>query len=401
MKWSDSPMRRRGLVAGLAMASIVLSISACGSPKEAATGGGDAAGSPVKVGLVYSKSGALATYGKQYLEGFKAGLDYATDGTGKVGNRKVEFTEVDDAGDATKAISGAKDLIGQGYKIIAGSTASGVATQVAPLAEQNKVLFISGPAATDAVTGAGKHVFRSGRQTWQDIRTSAASVGDVKGKKVTVFAQDSAFGQANVAAVKAVLGGAGANVDQLLVPASATDLTPFATQAKAAKPDLLFVAWAGATAQAMWTALGQQGVFDATTVSTGLDIKPTWAAYGPVADKITFLSHYFAGAAGTEQEKAMTERVTKAGGTVDLFTVDGFTAAQMVVHAAAKGDDVEAMVGALEGWSFDGVKGKLTIRTEDHALLQPMFVAKLSGGTATLVKKLEADEVAPPVAAKK
>ena len=97
----------------------------------------------------------------------------------------------------------------------------------------------------------------------------------------------------------------------------------------------------------------------------------------------------------------MTDAVTKAGSQVDLFTVDGFTAAQLVVHAAEKGDDVEAMVGALEGWSFDGVKGKLTIRTEDHALLQPMFVAKLSGGTATLVKKLEADEVAPPVAAKK
>ena len=37
------------------------------------------------------------------------------------------------------------------------------------------------------------------------------------------------------------------------------------------------------------------------------------------------------------------------------------------------------MITALEGWSFDGVKGKMTIRTEDHALLQPMFQAKLTG----------------------
>ncbi|MCC5574025.1 substrate-binding domain-containing protein [Microtetraspora sp. AC03309] len=392
------------LPAVLTAATALLLAAACGSPGTAESGsGGTGSTEPIKVGLVYSKSGPLASYGKQYMEGFQAGLDYATNGSKKIGDRAVEVTEVDDAGDPAKAVSAAKDLIGKGYKILAGSTSSGVATQVAPIAEQNKVLFISGPAATDAVTGAGTYTFRSGRQTSQDINTAAAFIGDVQGKKVLVFAQDSAFGQANVAGVQAVLGAKGAKVEPLLVPASATDFTPFATQAKEAKGDLLFVAWAGTTAQAMWTALGQQGVFEATTVVTGLDITATWPAYGPVADKVNFLSHYFAGAAGTEQEKAMTERVTKAGGTVDLFTGDGFTAAQMIVHAAEKGGDPDAMVQSLSGWSFDGVKGKMTVRAEDHALLQPMFQAKLTGGatpTAELVKKLEADAVAPAVATK-
>ena len=394
-------MRTRGLIPGLVVAA-VLAVSACGSPQEAANGSG--AEAPVKVGLVYSKSGALASYGKHYAEGFKAGLDWATKGTNKIGKRPVEVTEVDDAGDPAKAVSAAKDLIGKGYKIIAGSTSSGVALQVAPLAEQNKVLFISGPAATDAITGVGKYTFRSGRQTWQDIRTAAAFVGDVSGKKITVLAQDTAFGQANVAAVKAVMGGAGATVDSILVPASATEFTPFATQARNAKPNLLFVAWAGTTAQAMWLSLGQQNVFSATTVVTGLDISPTWVAYGPVGAQVSFLAHYFAGAAGTEAEKAMTERVTKAGGTVELFTPDGFTAAQMIVHAAEAGDDVDKMVAALEGWSFDGVKGKITVRPEDHAMLQPMFQAKLTGGAtpkAELVKTLDPASVAPPVTPKK
>lgn len=394
---------RRSAALLLAVAATLLA-TACGSPEKAATGG-DSNTAPFKVGLVYSKSGPLASYGKQYAEGFRAGLDYATKGTGKVGKRTIEVTESDDGGDPAKAVSAAKDLIGQGYKVLAGSTASGVALQVAPLADQNNVLFISGPAATDAITGVNGHTFRSGRQTWQDIRTAASFVGNVSGKKVLVFAQDSAFGQANVAAVKTVMGGQGASVNQLLVPASAADLTPFATQVKAAKPDLLFVAWAGTTAQAMWTAMGQQGVFDVTTVVTGLDSTSTWPTYGPVAAKVSFLAHYFAGAAGTDVEKAMTERVGKAGGTVDLFTPDGFTAAQMVVRAAEAGDDVAAMVKALEGWSFDGVKGKLTIRPEDHALLQPMFQVKLTG-TATapkaeLVRKLDPDAVAPPVATKK
>ncbi|MCZ7378267.1 MULTISPECIES: substrate-binding domain-containing protein [unclassified Micromonospora] len=392
---------RRVFLSAATMMAAALAATACGSPQDTATGGGDSA-APVKVGLVYSQSGALASYGKQYIEGFKAGLDFATKGTGKVGDRKIELTEVDDAGDPAKAVSAAKDLIGKGTKIIAGSTASGVALQVAPIAAQNKVLFISGPAATDAVTGANKYTFRSGRQSYQDVVTAKSFIGDPTGKKVVVFAQDGAFGDANEAAVKAVIGGAGATVSSVRAPASATEFTPFASQIKTAKPDLLFVAWAGTTAPAMWQTLDQQGVLASTTVVTGLDIRASWPTFGAAGTKISFLSHYFDGASDTEASKALKAKVN----TIDLFHPDGFAAAQMVVRAAQEGgDDVDKMVTALEGWSFDGVKGKMTIRAADHALLQPMFQAKLAGSgtafTATAQKSLTGDETAPPAVAMK
>ncbi|MFI6066268.1 substrate-binding domain-containing protein [Micromonospora sp. NPDC051227] len=392
---------RRAFLSAATMMAAALAATACGSPQDTATGGGDSA-APVKVGLVYSQSGALASYGKQYIEGFKAGLDFATKGTGKVGDRKIELTEVDDAGDPAKAVSAAKDLIGKGTKIIAGSTASGVALQVAPIAAQNKVLFISGPAATDAVTGANKYTFRSGRQSYQDVVTAKSFIGDPTGKKVVVFAQDGAFGDANEAAVKAVIGSAGATVSSVRAPASATEFTPFASQIKAAKPDLLFVAWAGTTAPAMWQTLDQQGVLSSTTVVTGLDIRASWPTFGAAGAKISFLSHYFDGASDTEASKALKAKVD----TIDLFHPDGFAAAQMVVRAAQEGgDDVDKMVTALEGWSFDGVKGKMTIRAADHALLQPMFQAKLTGSgtafTATAQKSLTGDETAPPAVAMK
>ncbi|MFI7158082.1 substrate-binding domain-containing protein [Micromonospora chalcea] len=391
---------RRVFLTAATSVAVVLAATACGSPQDTASGGGDAA-APVKVGLVYSQSGPLASYGKQYIEGFKAGLDFATKGTGKVGDRTIEVTEADDAGDPAKAVSAAKDLIGKGTKIIAGSTSSGVALQVAPIAAQNKVLFISGPAATDAVTGANKYTFRSGRQSWQDVVTARSFIGDAGGKKVVVFAQDGAFGDANEAAVKAVIGGAGANVSSVRAPASATEFTPFASQIKAAKPDLLFVAWAGTTAGAMWQTLDQQGVLASTTVVTGLDIRASWPTFGAAGSKISFLSHYFDGASDTEAAKAAKAKVP--GGMLDLFHPDGFAAAQMVVRAVQEGgDDVEKMVKALEGWEFEGVKGTMKIRAEDHALLQPMYQAKLSGSgttfTATAQKSLTGDESAPPVA---
>ncbi|BCJ60085.1 substrate-binding domain-containing protein [Micromonospora endophytica] len=394
---------RRVFLSTATMMAAALAATACGSPQDTASGGGDSA-APVKVGLVYSQSGALASYGKQYIEGFRAGLDFATNGTNKVGDRAIEITEVDDAGDPAKAVSAAKDLIGKGNKIIAGSTASGVALQVAPIAAQNKVLFISGPAATDAVTGANKYTFRSGRQSYQDVVTAKSFIGDPTGKKVVVFAQDGAFGDANEAAVKEVIGGAGATVSAVRAPASATEFTPFASQIKSAKPDLLFVAWAGSTAPAMWQTLDQQGVLTSTTVVTGLDIRASWPTFGAAGTKISFLSHYFDGASDTEAAKAAKAKVP--GGTLDLFHPDGFAAAQMVVRAAQEGgDDVDKMISALEGWSFEGVKGTMTIRAEDHALLQPMYQANLAGSgenfTATAQKALTGEETAPPVQAMK
>lgn len=171
---------------------LLVGCTAAGQAGGESGSGGD---ETVKVGLVYSRTGLLAAYGKQYRDGFMAGLDHATKGTGKAGGHRIEVTEQDDAGDPGKAVSAAKNLIGKGYKVLAGTTDSGVALQMAPLAAQNKVLYVDGPAATDAVTGVNTYTFRSGRQSYQDILTAGTMLGDPKGKKVTVLAQDSTFGQ--------------------------------------------------------------------------------------------------------------------------------------------------------------------------------------------------------------
>jgi branched-chain amino acid transport system substrate-binding protein len=234
------------------------------------------------VGIVYSRTGLLAAYGAEYIQGLKLGLKYATNGTNKVNGKDINLTLVDDKTDAATAVNAAKDLIGQGYKILAGSTSSGVALQVAPLAAQNKVLFISGPAASDAITGVNKYTFRSGRQTLQDVNTVNSFLKGA-GKKVVVLDQDSVFGHGNYAAVKALVGGKGHTVTEISVPLTATDFTPFAQQVKNANADLVFVAWAGSTAAALWMSLDLQNVFTGPDVVTGLAVRATWGALGDPA----------------------------------------------------------------------------------------------------------------------
>lgn len=391
---------RKSLLAGAALA-VTMALAACAPGTNTTPGGsGDNGGSsaPIKVGIIYSETGPLGEYGKTYRAGLEAGLKYATEGSNKVNGRELQVTYVDDGGDADKAVTQAKDQIGQGAKIIGGTVVSGIALKMAEQAEQNKVLYISGPAATDALQGVNQYTFRSGRQSLQDVAT--AGTFTKPDGKIVVFAQDTAFGQGNVQAVKAVLGARGADVQPILVPEDATEFTPFARQIIDARPDMVFVAWAGATSGAMWQGLSQQGVLDQTTVVTGLGDRSTFNAYGEASDKIDFLSHYFPTCCDNPINKAMTDSITQAGGTPDLFSPDGFVAGQMIAHAAAQGDDPDKMVAALEGWKFDGPKGSYTIRASDHALLQPMFQAKLvrdgNSWKPELVKTVSPEDAAPP-----
>ncbi|KRC58445.1 amino acid ABC transporter substrate-binding protein [Agromyces sp. Root81] len=386
------------------IAAATIALVGCAPTATGESGATDSA-EPVKIAMITSQTGPLAGYVAAYTAGFEAGLDYATDGTGMVDGRELQIEWADDQGNPDTAVSKAKDFIGQGYQILAGTAASGIATALAEQAEQNQVLYISGAAAADAITGVNEYTFRSGRQTYQDVATAGTFIGDPAGQKVVVFAQDNAFGQGNLAGVQAVLGGQGANVEGVLVAEDATEFTPFAQQIIDSAPDLVFVAWAGASSGAMWTALQQQGVFEQVPVVTGLGDVATFGAFGEASSDISFLSHYFEGATGTDAEAAMIEYMEAEGTTPDLFSPDGFVTAQLIVQAVREGGDtVDGMIAALEGWTFDSVKGEITVRADDHAMIQQMYQAKLvQDGTSwvpELVDTVDAEVVAPPVAGK-
>ena len=391
----------KGRIVALALVTTIAAALAGGANARVEAKG--AAAEPIRIGVVYSRTGLLASYGAQYIQGLRYGLAYATQGKMTVNGRRIELTLADDGTDPTKAVAAGRDLIGKGYKILVGSVSSGVALQMAPLAAQNRVLFISGPAASDAVTGINKYTFRSGRQSYQDVLTASSYLGGGAGKNVVVFAQDSAFGIGNFAAVKSVMEDLGGNkVSRILVPLSAQDFTPFAQQLRNSNASLAFIAWAGTTAPAMWRALEQQNVFANMKVVTGLDQRASYSTFGPVASRISFLSHYVSNGPKNKVNDFLVRSMRKRSQVPDLFTPDGFVAGQMIVRALQRGSasDVDRMISALEGWEFTGPKGQQQIRASDHAMLQPMFQVQLKQTNGkwspVVLKRLRAKFTAPP-----
>jgi branched-chain amino acid transport system substrate-binding protein len=401
--------RVRRTTAGLTgLVVVALAAAACGSPAGSTRGSSKTSAGPVKVGMVYEKTGIYSAYAQEYQQGFTIGLSYATGGTGTVNGHKVEVTWDDDGDNPTTAVTDFKSLVGAGYKIIGGSIDSGIATQLAPLAAQNKVLYISGPAAADQITGANKYTFRSGRQTYQDVMAAKSFVaGAGNGQKIVVLAQDYAFGLSYVTDARKVFGAAGDTVVPVLVPLTTTDFTPTALRVKALHPSLIFLAWAGTTGAALASALDQQGVFAHAKVVTGLANIATYPFYGSAGTKFSYLSLYFYQASHNVANDYLIRAMKQRYNAVpDLFTADGFVAAQMVAHAIAAGGgtNVDAMIKALDGWSFLAPKGLQQIRAADHAMLQPMFQARLvehstTDFTPVLLRTLTPAQTAPPVAA--
>ena len=339
-----------------------------------------------KVGIITCKTGAFAAYGDAYLAGWTAGLDYITKGTGKVGKRKIEVLDIVD--DKTTDVAGAtaafKDLVSRGAKAIIGTCNSSMAMALAPLAAANKVIYISGPAALDDLSGVNRYTFRSGRQSQQDVKGALAYLKNTAGEKIITFAEDYSFGYGNASAVQYFLQGTGTTVlDPVMVPITTKDVTTYAKRVKDAHADITFVAFAGFVNP--WIAIAQQGLAQTTTIVTGMANYATWDLIGSVGGaNFKFISSYFGGAGKNPIEDFMLASLTKQGKRPDLMNPEGFNAALMVARLSQADttgkDGVAKLIRSLEGYGFDSVKGKIKIRAIDHAVIQPMFLCNLVKG---------------------
>jgi len=363
---------KTALVAALAIALVA----------PVSTAPANAAGE-IKIGVITSTSGGLKSYGDAYIDGLEWGLKYYTNGKNSVDGRKFVITKKDDGADPTSATASFKDMVGNGTNIIVGTASSTVAKVLAPLASQNKVLYISGPAKEDAVTSASnKYVFRSGNTSLQDF-APLQNIKPIKGKKVILFVEDNVFGLGNIYAAKAYLASKGALFEEIKVPTTTVDFTPFAKRAADAKGAYIFIAWSNAaTAGAMFTALAQQKAYATARPITGLAGVASYDIYGTLLEGANAIltNSYFPGVVKNKVASAIAADYAKAGKTQDLFTSTGVNAAQMIIEAV-KGNadlDVDKMITTLESFSFVGLTGLTTVNKVNHTLIQSMFLTKLT-----------------------
>ena len=378
-------MSKRSLLATAAVAALAI-LAPSMAPAQAAN--------DIKIGVITSTSGALKSYGDAYVDGLTWGLKYYTGGKMTINGQKLVVTTKDDAADPASATAAFKDMVGNGTKVIVGTASSGVALTLAPLAAQNKVLYISGPAKNDGITSAAnKYVFRSGNTSTQDL-APLAGIKPISGRKVVLFVEDNAFGAGNIAAAKALMAPKGATFQEIKVPTSTSDFTPFAKQAADAKGSYIFIAWSNAlTAGAMLTALKQQGAFLKQRPITGLAGAAVYNIYGALFEGTNAIltNSYFGGVGKSKAAADLAATFSASKKAQDLFTCTGADAAKMIVQALTGNPElsVDKAISKLEGYSWVGVKGLMKVDPTSHVLVQPMFLVSLKKTAAGYAPQLD------------
>lgn len=378
-----------------------------------------AEGEEIVVGMMTDASGLLAIYGPMLERGFELGLDYATDGSGQVAGKTINVVVKDTASNPETGVSLAREAIeSDGAQVLVGSPSSPVALAVAGVAAENEVVYISAPAASPALTGENfsPYVFRAGRTSGQDALTMGAALMEI-GTKFVQISQDNAFGRGSAAAFYNTVKGLGGEfvindtadgAGSVFAPPETTDFTPYVNQILDSGAEVLIVTWSGTGFVPMFQQMQQLGIFDAMTVATGFGDNQTMSQGYADAEGSVGVSVYHYSLYENEVNSWLVEQHQERFGTPpDLFTESGFNAAIMLVQAleATGGDPAaEGLIAALEGMSFEGPKGTYTVRPEDHVLLQPMTLVKLTDTAAPdfkffeLVTKYEPEQTAPPCA---
>ncbi|MCG7344373.1 substrate-binding domain-containing protein [Sporosarcina sp. ACRSL] len=363
----------------------------------------------IKIGVLASLTGALESYGKQTKQGFELGLEYATDGTMEVAGKKIEFVFEDTETKPEVAVQKATKLLEEDkVDFLVGSSSSGDTLAVLPLAEEYEKIMIVEPAVADSITGSefNPYIFRTGRNSSQDAVAGAAAIAG-PGVKIATFAPDYSFGWDGIKAFKKAAEDLGAEiiVEEYADPA-ATDFTSNLQKIIEAKPDYLFVVWAGANSP--WNQIADLKMQEkGIKISTGAPDIPALSIMEPLVGMEGFSVYYHTLPNNPINDWLVKEHKARYNGEVpDLFTPGGMTAAIAIVEALKKSEgdaDANKLIDIMEGMSFDTPKGKMTFREEDHQALQTLYSIKLEKQDGVpypvpvLIRELSPEETEPPI----
>jgi len=370
-----------------------------------------AAADTIKIGATEPLSGTFKDIGERYLEGVQYAAKVINENGGLLG-KKVEVVPIDTELKPDVATRKAQAMIlKDGVKFFCGGTGSSVGAAMSQLAmKEDAIMFTYGMDAA-SMTGekCNRHFFRPGGST--DGRSFAIARMIVKKgfRKVGIIAQDYSFGHEAVDAFKkklAELSPSTSIVAEIYHPLGTKDYAPYASQLIAAAPDVIFTSnWGNDL-----TLLLKQGrpmglkskvvsyyINDEVMISSLGDDN---LILGDMGAEIYMIS------IPTPKNREFVEKFHKDKGYYPTWLRGkSYMATMFWAEAVRKAGstDIEAVVKAWEGLTYDGPAGLWTMRACDHQAQVPYWTAEVVKdnpffkhafvGTAAMV---EAGDVAVP-----
>jgi branched-chain amino acid transport system substrate-binding protein len=339
----------------------------------------------IKLAVIEPLSGNFKDIGERYLAGVEYGVQKINEQGGLLG-KKVELIAVDSELKPDVATRKATNLIlKDNVKYFCGGTGSSVGGAMSVLCENNNALIFSYGMDAASLTGdkCSRHFFRTGCNTDTHSFALAKWVADKGFKKVCTIAQDYSFGkEATAAFIKKLkeLSPSATIVAELYHPLGEKDFAPYVTQIISSGADIIFTSnWGNDL-----TLLLKQGyqlglktkyacyyLNDETVIpAVGNDA----AVVGSMASEIYMLT------IPTEANKKFVAEYHKDKGSYPAsMKGKGYMGVMFWAEALKKAgkDDVNAVIAAWEGLTYNGPAGEWVMRACDHQAQVPIWMAEI------------------------
>lgn len=329
----------------------------------------------VRLGILTPKQGPSASIGQHMARGAELAIQMHG---GKVLGKDIETVWLDEASPQVaqqnmQKMSDDYDVVG-----VVGGNSSSATLAMMPVAEREKIPFISAGSAASEVTGANcsRYTFR----TQAPVPVQVAALKDrLDGKKVYYMTPSYAFGQDVLRTARKMLNAEEVGNDE--VPVATADYSSYILKIRQASPDAIFGALVGLDLSnflKQWRELEMQGQIPIYEVavsdtdfwdigpdgSTGIHVKP-W---------------YYNDPANPDMEKEFVEAYMAEHGSPpsDKAWSGWFAMTAMLESIEAAGNtEPQEIIQQIEAWKYEAGEFPYYFREWDHQLIRPSVIVEV------------------------
>ena len=339
----------------------------------------------VKLGVITACSGPYKTaIGDVCLGGVRFAVDEINENGGLLG-KKVEVIPIDSAHhDAKAALENVEKAIREhDIRYFQCESSSKVGKELIGFLEEKNVVWFSSIMAAAEFTGhnASRRFFRCGHNTSMVAKALAANVVDMGCRKVFIVAQDYSFGRQARDAVVTELESMDSTIEivgNVLRPLKDKDFSPYVSRMIDSGAEAVVTTDFGGDLVLLLKTARQMG-FQGKFVACYLDRSTYIKTLGDSAAVGHRTSDSYLMTIPTEANQSFVDRFYRKKGHYPeqqgkMYVATMFWAKAVTTAGSLEVDDV---IAAWEGLTYEGLAGKWTMRAFDHQALMPIWTAEI------------------------
>ena len=331
--------------------------------------------------MVLPLSGAYAAQGTAGAQGIQLLAEQLNAKGGLLG-RQIEVLVEDSQLRPQTAVVKATKLIKQdGCKFLMGEISGASTLALLEVAEREKTVMLTPYSSPEAVTGSRgtRYQFRTYSNAYIQAAVAADYITKSVGKRWGIMAADYAYGQDYAKHLRQLVPAAGGKIVAEAFPAlGTTDFVSHLQSASSGDIDVLWMVEYGRDATVALNQAVSMGL--KKKMALGLSVANTEQVIGMqpgVFDGTYSFLMWYPNWATPESQAFVKAYLQKHNAYSEAAGVH-YIGAQVLTSAIANAKSIEAdaVIQALEGNSFDTIKGKIVMRAYDHQAVQAYTMGK-------------------------